>query len=71
MIDDAHGAGVLGASGRGTAEHRGAPSSRIIQTISLSKAFGTFGGAILGESDDLREIGPRSSIARGATPIPI
>ena len=39
LLDDAHGAGVLGPTGRGTPQHLGVPMSRIIQTITLSKAF--------------------------------
>src|SRR5258708_16455052 len=48
MVDDAHGAGVLGKSGQGTLQHSGVNRSRIVQNITLSKSFGTFGGAILG-----------------------
>ena len=47
-IDDAHGAGVLGDRLRGTAEHCGFSGRRVIQSITFSKAFGSFGGAILG-----------------------
>jgi 7-keto-8-aminopelargonate synthetase-like enzyme len=50
-IDDAHGAGVLGVLGerlRGTAEQCGLGGRRVIQSITFSKAFGSFGGAILG-----------------------
>src|SRR5882672_5728297 len=47
LLDDAHGAGTVGANGRGTPEALGIDSSHIIQTISLSKAFGVYGGAIL------------------------
>jgi len=47
-IDDAHGAGVLGDRLRGTAEQCGLGGRRLIQSIVFSKAFGSFGGAILG-----------------------
>ncbi len=47
-IDDAHGAGVLGERLRGTAEQRGLGERRVIQSITFSKALGSFGGAILG-----------------------
>ena len=48
LVDDAHAAGVIGAHGRGSLEHCGVPRDRIIQTITLSKAFGVYGGAVLG-----------------------
>ena len=47
-IDDAHGAGVLGERLRGTAEQCGLGGRRVIQSITFSKALGSFGGAILG-----------------------
>lgn len=47
-IDDAHGAGVLGDRLRGTAEQCGLGGRRVIQSITFSKALGSFGGAILG-----------------------
>lgn len=48
MIDDAHGAGVLGKTGRGGLEHFGIKSADIIQMGTLSKAFGCFGGFVAG-----------------------
>ena len=48
LVDDAHGAGVLGEHGRGSAECEGVEDARLIRTITLSKAFGVYGGAILG-----------------------
>src|SRR5206468_8170066 len=48
VMDDAHGAGVLGQTGMGTAEELGVRSNVIIQTISLGKAFGVYGGAEVG-----------------------
>ena len=48
LLDDAHGTGVVGKTGKGTVEQLEAPKDRIIQTISLSKAFGVYGGAVLG-----------------------
>src|SRR6185295_19856880 len=39
-VDDAHAAGVLGATGQGTVELADLPRRRVIQTITLSKAFG-------------------------------
>ena len=45
-IDDAHGTGVLGATGAGTAEHFGVESPRIIHMGTLSKAYGSIGGFV-------------------------
>lgn len=49
-IDDAHGTGVLGASGAGTTEHFGIDSPRIIHMGTLSKAYGCIGGFVATES---------------------
>jgi glycine C-acetyltransferase len=48
-IDDAHGTGVLGATGAGTAEHFGVESPRIIHMGTLSKAYGCIGGFVATE----------------------
>jgi glycine C-acetyltransferase len=49
-IDDAHGTGVLGASGAGTPEYWGVESPRIIHMGTLSKAYGSIGGFVATES---------------------
>jgi glycine C-acetyltransferase len=46
MVDDAHGTGVLGATGRGTAEHFGFQSEIDIHMGTLGKAFGCFGAYV-------------------------
>ena len=72
LVDDAHAAGILGKQGRGTAEHLGLdPGPRLIQTITLSKAFGTYGGAILGTTSLRRKIIGRSRLFTGNTPLPL
>lgn len=45
-IDDAHGTGVLGASGGGTSEHFGVNSPRLLSMGTLSKAYGAIGGFV-------------------------
>lgn len=51
MVDDAHGTGVLGASGRGTHEHFGVTQGIDVLTTSGSKALGTYGGFVAGSAD--------------------
>lgn len=43
MVDDAHGGGVLGRSGRGTAEYFGCMQQVDLQMGTFGKAFGSFG----------------------------
>jgi 8-amino-7-oxononanoate synthase len=71
VVDDAHGAGVLGAAGRGTAEYAGVPRRRIVQTMTLSKAFGTYGGAILCSALLRKRIVAVSAMFAGSTPLPL
>jgi 8-amino-7-oxononanoate synthase len=49
MLDDAHGFGVLGASGRGVLEHFGVNDPRIIYMATLGKAAGVFGAFVAGD----------------------
>jgi 8-amino-7-oxononanoate synthase len=51
LVDDAHGTGVMGATGRGTLEHFGLDSRHIFQMGTLSKALGTSGGFVAGPKD--------------------
>lgn len=49
VMDDAHGIGVLGASGRGTAEHFGCENAVDLICGSLSKALASTGGFVAGD----------------------
>jgi len=71
LVDDAHGAGVLGRNGRGAPEHAGVSRRRIIQTVTLSKSFGAYGGAILGTARLRQRILARSRMFVGGTPLPL
>ncbi len=51
MIDDAHGTGVLGKTGRGGLEHFGMKAGNIIQMGTLSKAAGCYGAFVAGRRD--------------------
>ena len=50
LIDDAHGFGVLGPEGRGTAAHLGLRSPRLIYMATLGKAAGCAGAFVAGEA---------------------
>lgn len=71
LVDDAHGAGTLGKTGKGTIELEDIPRNRVIQTITLSKAFGVYGGAILCSRDLREKILSRSRMFGGSTPLPL
>ena len=51
LLDDAHGLGVLGATGRGTLEHFGVRSPRIVYMATLGKALGGYGAFVGGEPE--------------------
>jgi 8-amino-7-oxononanoate synthase len=52
VVDDAHGIGVLGATGRGTLEHFELDSNDVPVLVgTLGKALGTFGAFIAGSKD--------------------
>ncbi|KOG15200.1 8-amino-7-oxononanoate synthase [Streptomyces viridochromogenes] len=49
VVDDAHGLGVLGDGGRGAPHAAGlAGADDVVVTVTLSKSFGSQGGAVLG-----------------------
>jgi 7-keto-8-aminopelargonate synthetase-like enzyme len=70
LVDDAHGAGVLGATGKGVLEFEKVKRQRIIQCITLSKAFGAYGGVVLASRDLRGKILARSWAFIGTTPLP-
>lgn len=51
LDDEAHGLGVLGARGRGAAEHHGVLDTVDLVTITFSKTLGSCGGALIGSAD--------------------
>jgi len=52
VVDDAHGLGVVGASGRGTLEHFGLGVEEVPVLVgTLGKAFGSFGAFVAGGAD--------------------
>lgn len=71
LVDEAHAAGVLGKNGRGASALLGTQDPRVLRTCTFSKAFGVYGGAVLGNSDAIREIASRSHTFAGSTPLPL
>jgi 7-keto-8-aminopelargonate synthetase-like enzyme len=69
-VDDSHGGGILGRHGRGTVELMGISRRNVIQTVTFSKAFGVYGGAVAGSRKTVEEIFAKSRIASGNTPLP-
>jgi glycine C-acetyltransferase len=71
MVDDAHGSGVMGKNGRGTAYHFGVTERVDIQLGTLSKAVGVMGGYIAGSSaliDFLKQRARPFLFSTGCTP---
>jgi 8-amino-7-oxononanoate synthase len=59
-VDDAHGTGVMGKRGRGTAEYCGVFGKVDITVATLSKALGAIGGAICGSRSLIKHISHRA-----------
>ncbi len=51
MVDEAHGFGVMGASGRGTGEHFAVESEVDLVMATFSKSLASIGGVIAGRAD--------------------
>ncbi len=71
LVDDAHGAGVLGRTGCGTLQFAKVRRGHMIQTLTLSKAFGVYGGIILGTRRLRQQILDSSGLFVGSTPLPL
>lgn len=71
MVDDAHGEGVLGDSGRGIVNHFKLEGRVDVEVGTLSKAFGVMGGYVTGEEvliDYLKQRGRPFLFSTGLTP---
>jgi 8-amino-7-oxononanoate synthase len=56
MVDDAHGVGVMGEKGRGTAEHFGLIDEVDLIMTTFSKSFASLGGFVVGDSKIIQYI---------------
>lgn len=71
MVDDAHGEGVLGESGRGIVDHFHLHGRVHVEVGTLSKAFGVVGGFVAGKAviiDHLRQKGRPFLFSSASTP---
>jgi 8-amino-7-oxononanoate synthase len=74
VVDDAHGLGVLGATGRGTLEHFGLTADEVPVLIgTLGKAFGSYGAFVAGSTELIEFLvqKARSYIYTTALPQPV
>ena len=70
MVDDAHGGGVLGKTGRGTAELLGCLEKIDLQMGTFGKAFGSFGAYIAARSEIIETLVNRSRSFIFSTSLP-
>jgi 7-keto-8-aminopelargonate synthetase-like enzyme len=70
LVDDSHGLGVVGPTGRGSTEETGLPPRAFILSGTYSKGFGVFGGLVAGDRGLLEKVIRRSRAFVGATPMP-
>lgn len=61
LVDDAHGVGVLGATGRGAGEELGCLDRIDVLTLTFSKALASCGGAVLGSRDVVEAVRHRAN----------
>lgn len=71
LVDDAHGVGTLGRGGRGVLEVQGVRDPRVLLTGTLSKAFGCYGGFVLGSKPVRDRAVGRGRVFQGNTPPPL
>ncbi len=70
-VDDAHGAGVLGPFGRGSAAHLGlGPREVPLQLVTFGKAFGGYGAAVLGSAALIEHLAQAARPALFTTALP-
>ena len=70
VLDDAHGIGVLGATGRGALEHFGLRSPRILYMATLGKALGGYGAFAAGAPEAIEWLVQRARTYIYSTALP-
>jgi 8-amino-7-oxononanoate synthase len=70
LVDDAHGIGTVGLRGEGSPGEARLPSAAFVQTGTLAKALGSFGGLVAGRAGLRARAVEQSPAFVGATPIP-
>jgi len=70
LVDDAHGVGVLGATGRGSLEHFGIASPRIVYMATLGKALGGYGAFVAGAPEVIEWLVQRARTLIYSTALP-
>jgi 7-keto-8-aminopelargonate synthetase-like enzyme len=71
IVDDAHSTGILGKNGRGTFEHFNLKIAKnMYQTETMSKALGSYGGFISGDSELINLIRTKSTTYQASTSVP-
>jgi glycine C-acetyltransferase len=73
LVDDAHGTGTLGATGRGTLEALGLRGKVPLVVSTLSKSFGGIGGLLFGPDEVVDHVkhAARSFLFSASLPVPI
>lgn len=70
-VDDAHGLGVIGATGRGALEHFGLSGAEVPALVgTLGKAFGSFGAFVAGSADLIETLVQRARTYIYTTALP-
>lgn len=67
-IDDSHSVGILGENGRGIYEYLQLESKRLFMGATLSKAFGAYGGFVIGNSKFIKTVKTGNVITGSSSP---
>jgi len=71
ILDDAHSTGILGNTGRGTAEHFNIKEDvNLLQSETMSKALGSYGGFISGRNSLAELVRENSATYQSSTSLP-